>query len=146
MFSCWVSYVSRLNIVYFTKEICLFLKELAATRSRKLPVIHHYWFTYPWTRNSCLLLYVFFFHNKINRMQPHSNSLLSTACHGGVTRLTPDFSPRQRELFGVLLKNVEICRRNSEICLSHVLPGIRKVNTKPLREPLVTQEPWKLAI
>lgn len=50
------------------------------------------------------------------------------------------------ELFWVLLKNVEICRRNSESCLSHVLPGIRKVNTKPLREPLVTQEPWKLAI
>lgn len=149
MFSYWVSYVSRLNIVYFTKEICLFLKELAATRSRKLPVIHHYWFTYPWTRNSCLLLYVFFFHNQINRMQPYSNSLLSTACQVNQAHSRPlakANTENYEELFGVLLKNVEICRRNSESCSSHVLPGIRKVNTKPLREPLVTQKPWKMAI
>ena len=87
-------------------------------------------------------------------MQPYSNSLLSTACHvggGGGNQahsglLAKANTENYEELFGILLKNVEICRRNSEICLSHVLPGIRKVNTKPLREPLVTQEPKKLAI
>ena len=84
-------------------------------------------------------------------MQPYSNSLLSTACHGGGNQahsglLAKANTENYEELFGVLLKNVEICRRNSEICSYHVLPGIRKVNTKPLREPLVTQEPWKFAI
>ena len=79
-------------------------------------------------------------------MQPYSNSLLSTACHGGGNQahsglLAKANTENYEELFGVLLKNVEICRRYSEICSYHVLPGIRKVNTKPLREPLVTQEP-----